>query len=99
MAIKTKQFTVEIREFNGTQFGERWDLGGNDNAVDTIEEFDEFVDQYVPIGIETEDEPARPFSGIVAGRQWTVIEPVDGSENEETVERNYSAFMRKIRDE
>ncbi len=94
-----KKFTVEIREFKGSQFGGRWDLGGDDNTVDSIEEFDEFVDQYVPSGVETKDEPARPFSGIVAGRQWTVTEPVEGSENDETVERNYSAFMRRIVEE
>ncbi len=53
----------ELREFNGTSFGEGFEQeDGPDLAA-----FEDYCRQFSD-GDELEDEPARPFKGIVAGR-------------------------------
>lgn len=67
----------EIREFNGSQFGEAHEFSAGENIAD----FENYVEQFTD---EPDDEPARPFTGIVAGRQW-----VDSNG------KQYSAFAYK----
>ena len=57
----------EIREFNESSFGESQEVShGADLAA-----FEDYCQGYYQQGgDELEDEPARPFVGIIAGRCW-----------------------------
>jgi len=54
----------ELREFDGASFGERHEI----EYGATLADFDDYVDQFAIAGVE--DEPARPWDGIIAGRQF-----------------------------
>ena len=58
----------ELRQWNGTSFGERHEI----EYGETIAGFEAYVDQFATA--EVEDEPARPWDGIVAGRQFTTAD-------------------------
>jgi len=55
----------EIREFRDGSFGERFEVS---EGLD-LGDFDDYCEAHTPIGVEPEDEQARPWGGIMAGRQ------------------------------
>lgn len=62
-----------IRKFEGSSFGEAHHYEHGESIAD----FEDYVEKYATG--EIEDEPARPFRGVIAGRQWTDSDGVQWS--------------------
>ena len=72
------QFEIRIYDKSSKTFGDAHEF----QASKDIEEFDEYVAKFTD---RSENERARPFTFIVAGRQWTNNEG-----------QRVSAFARKV---
>ena len=79
-------YSIRMSEFTGSSFAESQILREGIEELD-IGELDDAAAEAAPYEVEVEDEPARPYRGIVAGRQWTV------PATDETTERMYSVFL------
>jgi len=83
---------TELREFDGNQFSEAYET----SDVDDLSGFEDYCDNLgnshalsFDVTVDIEDEQARPYQGIVAGRQFTI------PGNDDRDEKSYSMFLYK----